>query len=73
MVLVGLILIAYLVGFVVVRQIPSLFLIGIGVIFCVLAMLKAKAPASYEMSSRATLFYGVLALVIGLLWIGVSV
>ncbi len=52
---------------------PALFMIGIGVIFSVMAVLKSKAPASYEMTPRTTLAYGVLAIVIGVLWVSLSI
>jgi FtsH-binding integral membrane protein len=73
LVLLGLILAGYLSGFNSPRQIPALFLAGVGVIFCFLAILKRKVPgAKNEMSPRTTLAYGVLALVIGVLWLLVS-
>jgi hypothetical protein len=71
--LLGLILVAYLLGFSAPRQIPAIFLAGVGAVFCVMAILKAKAPAGkFEMSPRVTLAYGILALVIGVLWFAVS-
>jgi len=74
LVLLGLILAGYLSGVSTPQQIPSIFLAGVGVVFCVMAILKAKTPAGkFEMSSRATLAYGILALVIGVLWYAVSV
>jgi len=73
LVLLGVVLVSYLVGVNSPRQVPAVFLAGVGVIFCFLAILKAKIPGGkYEMSPRATLFYGVLALVIGVLWLVVS-
>jgi len=73
LVLLGVILLGYLTGFSSPRQIPALFLAGVGVIFCLLAILKRKVPGKkYEMSPRTTLAYGVLALVIGVLWFSVS-
>ena len=73
LVLFGIILVSYLIGFILSMQIPALFLAGVGVIFYVLAIVKARVPgAKYEMSPRTTLFYGVLALVIGALWLVVS-
>jgi hypothetical protein len=72
-VLLGVILLGYLSGFGSPRQIPALFLAGVGVIFCVLAVLKRKAPGQkYEMPARTTMAYGVLALVIGVLWFSVT-
>lgn len=73
MLLLGLILISYLGGVVAANQIPALFLIGVGVIFSIMAIMKTKVAGSYEMSPRTTLAYGALALVIGVLWISVSV
>ena len=73
LILLGLILLGYLSGFSSPRQIPALFLAGVGVIFCLLAILKHKAPGQkYEMSAKTTMAYGVLALVIGMLWFSVS-
>ena len=73
LVLLGILLLGYLMGFNSPRQIPALFLSGVGVIFCMLAILKARVPGSkYEMSPRTTLAYGVLALIIGVLWFSVS-
>jgi hypothetical protein len=73
MLLLGLILISYLVGLIGGSQIPAVFLIGVGVIFSLMAVMKTKVPGSYEMSPRTTLAYGALALVIGVLWISLSV
>ena len=73
LVLLGLILLGYLSGLNSPRQIPAVFLAGVGVIFCLLAILKRKVPGQkYEMSARTTMAYGVLALVIGVLWFSVS-
>ena len=72
MVLLGLILVGYLAGFSSPKQIPSLFLAGVGIIFCVLSVFKARTPAKYEMSARTTLAYGLLSLIIGVLWVSVS-
>jgi hypothetical protein len=73
MLLLGLILISYLIGLLAANQIPALFLVGVGVIFSMMAVMKTKVPGSYGMSPRTTLAYGALALVIGVLWISVSV
>jgi FtsH-binding integral membrane protein len=71
--LLGLILVGYLSGFNSPRQIPAIFIAGVGVIFTLLAVFKAKTSRQkYEMSPRTTLAYGVLALVIGVLWFSVS-
>jgi uncharacterized membrane protein HdeD (DUF308 family) len=72
MLVVGLVLLGYLLGFSTPRQVPALFLVGVGAIFCIQAILKARAPVKYEMSARTTLAYGVLALVIGVLWFSLS-
>jgi apolipoprotein N-acyltransferase len=72
MLLLGLILVGYLAGLSSPRQIPSLFLAGVGVIFSLLAIFKVKTPAKYEMSARTTLAYGLLSLIIGVLWFSVS-
>jgi apolipoprotein N-acyltransferase len=73
LVLLGVILLGYLFGLNSPRQIPALFLSGVGVVFCVLALLKRRAPGQkYEMSARTTMAYGVLALVIGVLWFSIS-
>lgn len=73
MVLLGLLLLVFLFGVVRATLLPALFLVGIGVIFCGLAVWKSKRRAPYEMSPRTTLAYGVLALLIGVLWASVSV
>jgi FtsH-binding integral membrane protein len=73
LVLLGVLLVGYLAGFNSPRQIPALFLAGVGVIFCLLAILKRRAPGEkYEMSPRTTMVYGILALVIGVLWLVVA-
>lgn len=73
MLLAGLLLVAYLLGTVVVWQLPALFLVGVGIIFCIMAVLKSRAPAKYEMSPRVTLAYGILAIIIGALWLAISI
>ena len=73
LVLLGLIFLGYLSGLNSPRQIPAVFLAGVGVIFCVLAILKRRSPGTkYEMSARTTMAYGILALIIGVLWFSVS-
>ena len=72
MLLIGLLLIAFLVGIVGPVLVPALFLVGVGVIFSVMAVLKASAPASYEMSATTTLAYGLILMIIGVLWITFS-
>jgi hypothetical protein len=73
MLLIGLLLIAFLMGIVGIGYLPPLFLIGVGVIFSVMAVLKASQPVRYEMSARTTLAYGLIAIIIGVLWITLSV
>ena len=73
MLLIGLLLIGYLMGVVGAGFLPPLFLIGVGVTFSVLAVLKGRVPVPYEMSARTTLTYGVLAVIIGVLWVTLSV
>lgn len=72
MLLIGLLLIAFLVGIVGAVLMPALFLVGLGVIFSVMAVLKATAPATYEMSATTTLAYGLIAMIVGVLWITLS-
>jgi len=72
MLVIGLVLLRYLLGYSSPRQVPALFLIGVGAIFCVQSVLKAKSPVKYEMSPRVTLAYGILALLIGVLWFSLS-
>ena len=73
MLLIGLLLIVFLMGIVAAGFLPALFLIGVGVIFSVLAVLKGRVPVLYEMSARTTLTYGLLAVIIGVLWVTLSV
>ncbi len=73
MLLLGLLLVAYLLGILPIGQFPALFLVGVGIIFCLMAVLKSRALAKYEMSPRVTLGYGTLAVIIGALWFSLSV
>jgi len=73
MLLIGVILIAFLMGIASVGYLAPLFIVGVGIIFSLMGVLKARAPAPYEMSSRATLAYGLIAVIIGVLWITFSV
>ena len=73
MLLIGLLLIVFLMGVVGAGFLPALFLIGVGVIFSMMAVLKVRAPVLHEMSARTTLAYGVLAIIIGVLWVALSV
>ena len=70
---VALVLLSNLLGLSTPKQVPGLLLVGVGVIFCILALLKLKAPSKYEMSARTTFWYGVLSLAIGVLWITLSI
>jgi hypothetical protein len=71
--LLGLLLLAFLGNIIAVGQLPALFLTGIGVIFLVIALLKSMAPVPHEMPAKATLAYGTIAFVIGVLWFVLSV
>jgi apolipoprotein N-acyltransferase len=74
MLLLGLLLILYLLGRIAILNILPLFLIGVGIIFSTIALVKSKGPKSqYEMPPKVYLTYGVLAIVIGGLWLSVSV
>jgi hypothetical protein len=73
MLLIGLLLVALLIGIMGSGLIPAFFLIGIGIIFSAMALLKSRAPVQYEMSARTTLTYGLIAAIIGVLWVSVSV
>jgi uncharacterized membrane protein len=73
MLLIGLLLIAFLMGIAGLVFLLPLFLIGIGVIFSLMAVLKAREPVRYEMSARTTLAYGLIALILGVLWITFSI
>ena len=72
MLLIGLLLIAFLASILALVLVPALFLVGVGIIFSLMAVLKASAPAKYEMSATVTLAYGLIAMIIGVLWITVS-
>ena len=74
MLLVGLLLILYLLGMIVIFSVLPLFLLGVGVIFLAVACLKFRCPRSgYEMPPKAYLWYGVVAMVIGGLWLSLSI
>jgi len=73
MVLIGALLIAYLAELLLSSYLAPLFLVGVGVIFALMAIFKAKSRESYEMPAKTTLTYGVLAIVIGVLWLLVYV
>jgi hypothetical protein len=72
MLVIGILLIGFLTRIVSVGDLAPLFLVGMGIVFSLMAVLKTEAPASYEMSARTTLAYGLIALIIGVLWITVS-
>jgi len=72
MLLIGFLLIGLLVGLVGPALLPALFLVGVGIVFSVMAVLKASAPATYEMSPTTTLAYGLIAMIVGILWITLS-
>jgi len=73
MLLLGILLIVFLMGIVAAEHLAPLFLVGIGIVFSLMAVLKASAPVTYEMSARPTLAYGLIAMIIGVLWITLSV
>jgi hypothetical protein len=69
LVLVAFLLVAYLEAASYRQYLPALFVLGIGIIFVVLAALKAIAPVESELPAVTTLAYGLIAIVIGALWI----
>ena len=71
--LLGILLLALLGGLVFLGQLPALFLVGIGIIFVVMALLKSKAPSAYGMPAKVTLAYGAIAFVLGVLWLALIV
>ncbi len=74
MVLVGLLLFLFLLGEIASINIIPLFLVGIGVILATIALAKFKGTGSqYEMPPKAYLGYGVLAIVVGGLWLAQSI
>ena len=73
MLLIGILLIVFLMGKVGPGFLPALFLVGVGIVFSVMAVLKAREPMRYEVSARTTLAYGLIAIIIGVLWITFSV
>lgn len=73
MLLIGLLLIALLIGVVGSGLLLAFFLVGVGIIFSIMAALKSRAPVQYEMSARTTLAYGLIAAIIGVLWVSLSV
>lgn len=73
MLLIGILIVMFLAGLVAPVFLLAFFLTGVGIVFSVMALLKSRAPATYEMSPRATLAYGIIAIIIGLLWVTFSV
>ena len=74
MLLVGLLLLLYLLGVIAILNLPPLFLIGVGVVFLSIALVKFRSQGSeYEMPPKAYVGYGVVALVIGGLWLSLSI
>ena len=74
MLLIGGLLIFYLIGNIAVVNVLPLFLIGIGVIFTVLGLITLREPKAADaraflMLPRAYLVYGVLAVVVGVVWL----
>jgi predicted lysophospholipase L1 biosynthesis ABC-type transport system permease subunit len=74
MLLIGGLLIFYLIGNIAVVNILPLFLIGIGVIFTILGLVTLREPKAddaraFLMLPRAYLVYGVLAVVVGVVWL----
>jgi peptidoglycan/LPS O-acetylase OafA/YrhL len=74
MLLVGGLLIFYLLGNIAVVNILPLFLMGIGAIFTLLGLVTLREPKAddtraFLMLPRAYLVYGVLAIVIGAVWL----
>ena len=67
-------MIFYLIGNIAVVNILPLFLIGIGVIFTILGLVTLREPKAddaraFLMLPRAYLVYGVLAVVVGVVWL----
>ncbi len=74
MMLVGLLLFLFLLGEIAIVNIIPLFLVGIGVVLTALALAKYKGTGSqFEMTPKAYLGYGVLAVVVGGLWLALSI
>lgn len=73
MLLVGLLLILYLLGQVSSQSILPLFLIGIGLIFSTMSIAKSSSPSQHGLPSKVILGYGVLAIVVGVLWMALTV
>ena len=74
MLLLGLLLLIYLLGVIALLNLPPLFLIGVGAIFLTIALVKLKSKRSeYEMPPKAYVGYGAVAIVIGGLWLSLSI
>jgi hypothetical protein len=70
---VGLLLILYLLGQVPSPSILPLFLIGVGLIFSTMSIAKSGSTSRYGLPSRVILGYGVLAIIVGVLWMAFTV
>ena len=70
MVLVGFLLLGYLVGAITPLSILPLFLVGIGIIFTLLGLSTLRETGVYP---KAYVGYGVLAIIIGVVWIFLSI
>ncbi len=74
MLLVGLLLVLFLLGEIAFVSIIPLFLVGIGLILTAAALTKFNVTRSqYEMPPRAYLGYGVLSIIVGGLWLALSI
>lgn len=74
MLLVGFLLFLLLLGEITLGIIIPLFLVGIGITFTLLALAKMKGPRSkYEMPPKAYLGYGILAIIVGGVWLALSI
>ncbi len=72
MLLLGILLLTLVANYISVYLLPALFLVGLGVIFLVMALLKSQSRGTYEFSPRTTLAYGVILFIIGILWTSLS-
>ncbi len=72
--LVGLLLVLFLLGAIALVSIIPLFLVGIGLIMTTAALAKFKVTRSqYEMPPKAYLGYGLLSIIVGGLWLALSI
>jgi hypothetical protein len=70
MLLVGLLMLGYLQGVITPLNLLPLFLVGIGIIFTLLGFATFYEPGVYP---KAYVGYGVLAIVIGVVWYSLSI